>query len=57
MATLLTTALPIAAGSVLLGETPPHGLQGALRIVAFAAVVAGAVLLGRPRPRPRGEGA
>ncbi len=57
VATLLTTALPIAAGAVLLGETPPHGAQGALRIVAFAAVVAGAVLLGRPRPRAAGDGA
>jgi hypothetical protein len=56
VATLLTTALPIAAGSVLLHETPPHGAQGALRIVAFAAVVAGAILLGRPRPRARGDG-
>jgi hypothetical protein len=51
VATLLTTALPIAAGSVLLHETPPHGAQGVLRIVAFAAVVAGAILLGRPRRR------
>jgi hypothetical protein len=57
VATLLTTALPIAAGSVLLHETPPRGAQGALRIVSFAAVVAGAILLGRPRRRRgRGEG-
>jgi hypothetical protein len=56
VATLLTTALPIAAGSVLLHETPPHGAAGALRIVAFAAVVAGAILLGRPRPRDGGQG-
>jgi hypothetical protein len=51
VATLLTTALPIAAGAVLLHETPPGGVQGALRIVAFTTVVTGAVLLGRPRPR------
>jgi hypothetical protein len=55
VATLLTTALPIAAGSVLLNETPPHGAEGALRIVAFAAVVAGAILLGRPRRRGSDE--
>jgi drug/metabolite transporter (DMT)-like permease len=57
VATLLTTALPIAAGAVLLHETPPGGAQGALRIVAFAAVVSGAVLLGRPRPRASADGA
>jgi hypothetical protein len=57
VATLLTTALPNAAGAVLLHETPPGGVQGALRIVAFAAVVAGAALLGRPRPpAPDGGG-
>jgi hypothetical protein len=49
IATLLTTALPIAAGSVLLHETPPAGALGALRVLAFAAVVAGAILLTRPR--------
>jgi hypothetical protein len=56
VATLLTTALPIAAGSVLLHETPPHGAQGTLRVVSFAAVVAGAILLGRPRHHARGDG-
>jgi hypothetical protein len=56
VATLLTTALPIAAGSVLLHETPPNGTQGALRIVSFAAVVTGAILLGRPRGRAHGDG-
>jgi hypothetical protein len=55
VATLLTTALPIAAGSALLHETPPGGADGALRIVAFAAVVAGAILLGHPRPRASGQ--
>jgi len=48
LATLLTNALPIAAGSVVLGEPVPSGIYGALRIVAFAAVVAGAILLARP---------
>ncbi len=49
IATLLTNALPIAAGSVLLGEAPPGGALGALRILAFATVTAGAVLLARPQ--------
>jgi hypothetical protein len=48
IATLLTNALPIAAGSVVLGEPVPSGALGALRIVAFAAVTAGAILLARP---------
>ena len=48
IATLLTNALPIAAGSVVLGEPVPSGGFGALRILAFAAVTAGAILLARP---------
>jgi hypothetical protein len=48
IATLLTNALPIAAGTVLLHEPVPSGLLGALRILAFATVVAGAILLARP---------
>ena len=51
IATLLTNALPIAAGPVLLHETLPHGGLRALRIVAFATVIAGAALLARP-PAP-----
>ena len=46
--TLLTNALPIAAGSVVLGEPVPSGALGALRILAFVAVTAGAILLARP---------
>ena len=49
IATLLTNALPIAAGPVLLHETLPEGGLGALRILAFATVVAGAGLLARPQ--------
>jgi drug/metabolite transporter (DMT)-like permease len=49
IATLLTNALPIAAGPVLLDETLPGGGLGVLRILAFATVIAGAVLLARPR--------
>jgi hypothetical protein len=52
IATLLTNALPIAAGSVVLGEPVPSGALGALRILAFAAVTAGAILLTRP-PKTR----
>ncbi|HME02073.1 MAG TPA: hypothetical protein VKG38_03460 [Solirubrobacteraceae bacterium] len=53
IATLLTNALPIAAGSVLLHETPPSGALGVLRIIAFATVTAGAILLARqPGGRP-----
>jgi hypothetical protein len=48
LATLLTNALPIAAGTVVLDEPVPSGAYGALRILAFAAVVAGAILLARP---------
>jgi hypothetical protein len=48
LATLLTNALPIAAGSVALGEPTPSGAYGAVRILAFAAVVLGAILLARP---------
>ena len=49
LATLLTNALPIAAGTVVLDESIPSGAFGAVRILAFAAVTAGAFLLGRPR--------
>jgi drug/metabolite transporter (DMT)-like permease len=45
LSTLLTNALPIAAGTVLFHEALPSGLVGAARIAAFAAVIAGAVLL------------
>lgn len=50
IATLLTNALPIAAGSVLLDEAPPSGALGVLRLMAFATVVGGAILLARPKP-------
>lgn len=49
LATLLTNALPIAAGTVVLEEPIPPGAYGAVRILAFAAVTTGAFLLGRPR--------
>lgn len=53
IATLLTNAIPIAAGTVLLGEPLPSGAAGAARVAAFAAVTAGAILLARPTgPHP-----
>lgn len=51
LATLATNALPIAAGMVVLDEPVPGGVLGALRLLAFAAVVTGAVLLARQQPR------
>jgi drug/metabolite transporter (DMT)-like permease len=48
LATLVTNALPIAAGTVILDEPLPHGVLGVVRALAFFAVVAGAVLLARP---------
>jgi len=45
LATLMTNALPIAAGMTVFREPLPAGWIGAARIVAFGAVVAGAVLL------------
>jgi hypothetical protein len=58
IATLLTNALPIAAGPVLLDENLPRGALGVLRILAFATVIVGAVLLARPQgavvAEPRG---
>jgi hypothetical protein len=48
LAMLLTNALPIAAGSVVLGEAVPSGVFGGVRVFAFAAVTVGAILLARP---------
>ena len=49
MATLTTNAVPIAAGVVLFREDVPGGIQGALQIAAFAALVVSATLLNDPR--------
>jgi hypothetical protein len=54
LATLLTNALPIAAGTIVLGEPVPSGALGAVRIFAFAAVTAGAILLASPDQRTPG---
>jgi hypothetical protein len=53
VATLFTNAVPIVAGMVLFHEPLPHGLLGALRILSFVIVVAGAALLTRPAPDAR----
>ena len=50
VATLLTNALPIVAGTALFHEGLPGGALGALRVLAFAAVVAGAAGLARSEP-------
>ena len=47
IATLVTNAVPIAAGFVLFGESLPPGARGVLQVAAFASVVASAALLGR----------
>jgi hypothetical protein len=45
LATLLTNALPIAAGMLVFNEPFPGGWTGAVRVVAFGAVISGAFLL------------
>ena len=51
LATLLTNALPIVGGTIVLGEPVPSGVLGGLRVLAFATVTAGAILLAAPDPR------
>jgi hypothetical protein len=48
VATVLTNAVPIAAGMLLFGDPLPGGALGFVRVTAFALVVAGAALLARP---------
>jgi hypothetical protein len=56
LATLLTNAIPIAAGMLVFHEPFPSGWVGAVRIIAFAAVLGGAFLLSTrtkaAQPRP-----
>jgi hypothetical protein len=49
-ASLLTNALPIAAGLALFHESLPGGALGVMRVVAFACVVVAAGLLARSEP-------
>jgi hypothetical protein len=55
LATLLTNVLPIAAGTLVLDEPVPSGALGVVRVLAFAAVTIGAVLLARPPAQPSPE--
>jgi hypothetical protein len=48
LATLLTNTVPILFGTVVLREPVPPGIWGPLRILAYAAVSAGGLLLARP---------
>ena len=50
VATLFTNALPIVAGVALYREPLPGGALGALRVLAFAAVIVGAAVLARGEP-------
>jgi hypothetical protein len=52
IAVLGTNAIPIAAAMTLFAEPLPAGAMGILRLIAFAAVVAGAVALAPSRNRP-----
>src|SRR5690242_4963279 len=61
-ATMVTNAVPIAAGFVLFGESLPHGARAVLQVAAFACLVMGAVALGHQQappaaadPAPRGD--
>jgi hypothetical protein len=52
VATVLTNALPIVAGTLLFSEGIPSGAAGIARIGAFAAVVVGAALLAQADSEP-----
>jgi hypothetical protein len=53
--TMVTNAVPIAAGFVLFGETLPHGVGAVLQIAAFACLVVSAVALGHQQAPQAGE--
>jgi hypothetical protein len=57
LSTLLTNAVPIAAGTIVLHEPVPGGVLGGVRVLAFAAVTIGAFLLARPEKPPSSAGA
>jgi hypothetical protein len=48
LATLATNAVPILFGTIVLHEPVPPGLWGGLRVLAYLAVVAGAIMLAHP---------
>lgn len=55
IATLLTNAVPIAAGAIVLGEPVPSGALGVLRVLAFVTVCVGAFLLAQPQDPAKGS--
>jgi hypothetical protein len=55
LATLFTNALPIAAGTIVLHEPVPSGALGVVRVLAYVAVTAGAILLAAPDPGTRDQ--
>jgi hypothetical protein len=55
-ATMVTNAVPIAAGFVLFHETLPHGGRAVLQIGAFASLVGSAIALGHQQAPPVGDG-
>jgi hypothetical protein len=55
MSALVNNMVPIVGGLVLFHEALPDGLAGAARLVSFAAVVVGAVLLARAPEAPADE--
>jgi hypothetical protein len=57
LATLSTNALPIAAGTIVLHERVPSGALGAVRVLAYIAVTAGAILLAARDPGPGDQSA
>lgn len=54
-ATMVTNAVPIAAGFVLFGESLPHGARAVLQVAAFACLVMGAVALGHQQVPPASQ--
>jgi hypothetical protein len=55
LATLCTNAIPIAAGTIVLHEPVPSGALGAVRVLAYVAVTAGAILLAARDPATRDQ--
>jgi len=55
MATMVTNAIPIAAGFVLFGEVLPRGVRAVAQIAALACLVLSAVALGHPTARQSRE--
>ena len=54
-ATMVSNAVPIAAGFVLFGETLPSGTRAIAQVAAFACLVASAVSLGHQQSQGNGQ--